>query len=103
MLKFLKQLFQKRDYVNAYSNARSEAAYICHNAEFRPKYTALKRIVTSLTIYALFMSIAYGIIVTRELAETKEHINTILIDLRRINEAEYERFKELVNTSKAKK
>lgn len=79
------KIFGRIDYKNSY-NAISEAKYLETQINcYKPKYRKLKNFIVSLTIYLLSMSMAYNILLIRELDNTKEHLLSILNELHEIN------------------
>lgn len=85
----------KINYKDSY-NAITEANYLQSQVMqscYKPKYRRLKNFVVSLTIYLLFISLAYNIMLVRELANTREHLSFILGKLQKINELEYSTLK----------
>ena len=66
------------------SNAISEAKYLeiqINHTCYKPKYSKLKNFIVSFTIYLLFMSMAYNILLIRELNNTREYLLSILNEL----------------------
>lgn len=81
------KIFGRIDYKDSY-NAISEAKYLetqINHTCYKPKYRKLKNFIVSLTIYLLFMSMAYNILLIRELDNTREHLLSILNELHEIN------------------
>ena len=81
------KIFGRIDYKDSY-NAISEAKYLetqINHTCYKPKYSKLKNFIVNLTIYLLFMSMAYNILLIRELDNTREHLLSILNELYEIN------------------
>ena len=78
------KIFGRIDYKDSY-NAISEAKYLETQINYKPKYRKLKNFIVSLTIYLLFMSMAYNILLIRELDNTREYLLSILNELHEIN------------------
>lgn len=85
---YIKQKFFIKDYKSSY-NAISEANYL-EQKLYKPKYTKLKQFVVSLTIYLLFLSLAFNIMTIRENVELKEHLAYVTDALIQLNEEQAE-------------
>lgn len=82
--KWIKSLFDKKDYREVYKPI-SEASYLqnkCH----KPKHSKAKRWVMLITIYIFVLSIAYNILLIREVAELKENLDFILEQAKKLND-----------------
>ena len=82
--KWIKSLFGKKDYREVYKPI-SETSYLqnkCH----KPKHSKAKRWVMLITIYIFVLSVAYNILLVREVAELKENLDFILEQAQKLND-----------------
>ena len=83
--KWIKSLFGKKDYREVYKPI-SEASYLEARCEYKkPKYTKLKKFFVSIIIYTFMLSLAYNILLIREVAELKENLDFILEQAQKLN------------------
>ena len=83
--KWIKSLFGKKDYREVYKPI-SEASYLEARCEYKkPKYAKLKKFFVSLIIYTFMLSLAYNILLIREVAELKENLDFILEQAQKLN------------------
>lgn len=84
--KWIKSLFSKKDYREVYKPI-SEASYLESRCEYKkPKYAKLKRFFVSIIIYTFMLSLAYNILLIREIAELKENLDFILMQAQELND-----------------
>lgn len=84
--KWIKRLFGKQDYREVYKPI-SEASYLESRCEYKkPKYAKLKRFFVSIIIYTFMLSLAYNILLIREIAELKENLDFILMQAQELND-----------------
>lgn len=84
--KWIKRLFGKKDYREVYKPI-SEASYLESRCEYKkPKYAKLKKIFVSIIIYTFMLSLAYNILLIREIAELKENLEFVLDEAQRLND-----------------
>lgn len=83
--KWIKSLFGKKDYREIYKPI-SEASYLESRCEYKkPKYAKLKKFFVSIIIYTFMLSLAYNILLIREVAELKENLEFVLDEAQRLN------------------
>lgn len=86
LTKWIKRLFGKKDYREVYKPI-SEASYLESRCEYKkPKYAKLKRFFVSIIIYTFMLSLAYNILLIREIAELKENLDFILMQAQELND-----------------
>lgn len=84
--KWIKSLFGKKDYREVYKPI-SEASYLESRCEYKkPKYAKLKKFFVSIIIYTFMLSLAYNILLIREIAELKENLDFILEQAQKLND-----------------
>ena len=84
--KWIKSLFSKKDYREVYKPI-SEASYLESRCEYKkPKYAKLKKFFVSIIIYTFMLSLAYNILLIREVAELKENLDFILEQAQKLND-----------------
>lgn len=84
--KWTKSIFGKKDYREVYKPI-SEASYLESRCEYKkPKYTKLKKFFVSIIIYTFMLSLAYNILLIREIAELKENLDFILEQAQELND-----------------
>ena len=84
--KWIKSLFVKKDYREVYKPI-SEASYLESRCEYKkPKHTKLKKFFVSIIIYTFMLSLAYNILLIREVAELKENLDFILEQAKKLND-----------------